>query len=609
MGLLARKRRPGSGPALAQIRPVSSVTADRSPLPVTTVQTFAERRTGGARVQRLLFLITQFDTGGAQAQALLRLSHLDASRYDVTLCVLTAQVGYLLDRVRARGIRVIVAGLEQIPTPYGKLQRLRQIIDAERPDVVTGMLFADHTYGMLASVLADVPLVVADMQNERASLRSYSPGIRVAQMICLGVCADVIVGCSARVRDSYVGAWPWMAGRARAILNSIDPSEAPAPRENVSTEPLRVRIGTLGRLMAQKHHDLLLRAAARVVARHPDARFAIAGDGPLRAALEQRIRTLGLEQHVELNGETKAPYEFLNSLDVFVLSSLWEGLPVVAMEAMTCGVPVVSTRVGGVEEIVDESTGLLCPPDDEEALANAIARLVADPALRRALGEASRTRARDRFDVRGAVRQWEAIYRTAPARPAGDTPAAGREDDTGISRLPVMPVSRVLLLRTCPQPRALRIAADLRAAYPEARLDVLCQDEWLEPTGTALPDARCIAYGSGSFTLKKLGARRLHALRRARYDLVVLPYNHASATGYRHAEVAALLAGRGRVLCYAAWSNDTYPLPLRTWSSFPRQAIARSFLLLPMAVMVLRALGKAAWRRLVTRPPARWDLA
>jgi glycosyltransferase involved in cell wall biosynthesis len=575
------------------------------------LHTLADRRTGAARRQRLLFLVTQFETGGAQAQALLRLSHLDPSRYDVTLCVLTSVSGYLLDRVKANGIRVIRAGLDLTPTLYSKLRRLQAIIDAERPDVVTGFLYKDHTYGMLASVLSDVPLVVADMQNEWICQRSYPLGIRVSQIVCLGLCADVIVGCSARVRDSYVRAWPWIGGRTRAILNSIDPAEAPAERDAASADPATVRIGTLGRFQAQKHHDLLLRAAARVVARHPQARFVITGDGPLRAALEQRVRALGLEQHVELPGETKTPYEFLNSLDVFALSSLWEGLPVVAMEAMACGVPVVSTRVGGVAEIVDETTGVLCPPDDERALADAITQLIEDPARRRALGEASRTRARERFDVRGAVRQWEDIYRTAPARHIedDDPPAAVRVDDAPNGLVPNMTVSRILLLRTCPQPRALRIAAELRNVYPNARLDVLGQDQWREAIGTALPDARYIPYGNGPLTLRKLGWRRLNALHRAGYDLVVLPYNLASETGYRHAELVALVAGGGSVLCYAAWTDDVYPLPLRTWSSFPRQAFGRTLFMVPAAGLVLRALGKGIWRRLVTRRPARWDLA
>ncbi|HEX7086259.1 MAG TPA: hypothetical protein VF198_07835, partial [Vicinamibacterales bacterium] len=84
-----------------------------------------DRPASAATRRRLLFLITQFDTGGAQAQVLLRMAHLDATRYDVTLCLLTSRAGYLLDRVRERGIRVIHAGLDEQPTVYRKLVRMR----------------------------------------------------------------------------------------------------------------------------------------------------------------------------------------------------------------------------------------------------------------------------------------------------------------------------------------------------------------------------------------------------------------------------------------------------------------------------------------------------
>ncbi len=556
--------------------------------------------------RRLLFLITQFDTGGAQSQALLRMAHLDPARYDVTLCLLTSRAGYLLERVRASGIRVIHAGLDQQATVYRKLARIREVLEAERPDVVTGVLCWDHTYGLLGAALAGVPLILADLQNERAAVRrSFSRGFRVAEATVLGLCADAIVGCSRAVRDSYLRAWPWIRGRATSIPNAIDVGAAPARAiRRLPDDGRALRIGTLGRLMAQKNHALLLRAAARVVREAPHVRFVIGGDGPLRGDLERQIEALGLGDHVELIGETRAPYAFLQSLDLFVLSSDWEGLPVVAMEAMACGVPVVATNVGGVAEIVDETIGLLCPPGDEAALAAAIVALARDPDRLSALGDGARRRAERECDVSSAVARWSALYDLVPPRniqpDARLIPGSASRPMTPV-RLPNERVTRLLVLRLCPQHRLRAIVGQLQHAYPDATIDVLCQSEWEERTLRDLPGCRALVYGSGPFSLHVAGSAMLRRLRAARYDFVVLPYNLASEAGYRQAELAALWAGRGRLLPFAAWTDPVAPLAVRTWYSLFWIVAARHLDGLFAAGLIARGLWKGLRRRLAGR--------
>jgi glycosyltransferase involved in cell wall biosynthesis len=567
----------------------------------------ADRRAGAAAPElrrRLLFLITQFDTGGAQAQLLLRMAHLDPARYDVTLCLLTSRAGYLLERVRARGIRVIHAGLDQQPTTYRRLVRMRELLTAERPDVVTGVLCWDHTYGLLGAALAGVPLILADLQNEREAVRrGFSRGFRVAEAAVLGLCADAIVGCSRTVRDSYLRAWPWVRGRAIAIGNAIDVAEAP-PRATRRADGVRpVRIGTLGRLMAQKNHALLLRAAARVVREAPDVRFVIGGDGPLRGELERQIVELGLTAHVELTGETRTPYAFLQSLDLFVLSSDWEGLPVVAMEAMACGVPVVATDVGGVAEIVDDTTGVLCPPGDEAALAAAIVALARDRDRRLVLGDGARRRAERECDVSSGLARWRALYDLVPPRkaPRGAVPSGRAPRPTAFERLPAGAVNRLLVLRLCPQPRLRAVVDQLRRAYCGATIDVLCQSEWEERTLRDLPGCRALVYGSGPFSLTLAGSAMLRRLRAARYDVVVLPYNLASEAGYRQAELAALWIGRGRLLPFAAWTDTVVPLAIRTWRRLFWIVAARHLDGLFAAGLIARGLWNGLLRRLAGR--------
>jgi glycosyltransferase involved in cell wall biosynthesis len=164
-----------------------------------------------------------------------------------------------------------------------------------------------------------------------------------------------------------------------------------------------------------------VRALAAV--RDPAFMSRIVGDGPERPALEAEIRAAGLLQRVELAGERRDVPQLLEDADVFVLSSRSEGAPLSILEAMAAGLPVVASAVGGVPEIVDDgTTGLLVPPGDAGALAAALERLLADPALRSRLGGAGWERVRERFDLAQLRRSHLELYDRELARVGRATP-------------------------------------------------------------------------------------------------------------------------------------------------------------------------------------------
>ena len=166
---------------------------------------------------------------------------------------------------------------------------------------------------------------------------------------------------------------------------------------------------TVGRLQAPKDPITLVRALAELGAtgRGGDRRRR-----PRPAAVESEVRRLGLESVVRLAGERDDVGELLAGADLFVLSSRSEGLPLSILEAMAAGLPVVASSVGGVPELVVEGeTGLLVPPGDPHALAAAMERLLDDPALRRRLGAAGRTRVSEHFDLAVARRAHLDLYR------------------------------------------------------------------------------------------------------------------------------------------------------------------------------------------------------
>ena len=187
-------------------------------------------------------------------------------------------------------------------------------------------------------------------------------------------------------------------------------------------------VGNVAALVPHKGQRHLLDAAARVVAHVPDARFVIVGAGELHDTLAARIARLGLEGQVILTGFRTDALSLLKGFDLFVMSSVTEGLGTSVLDAMACGRAVVATRAGGIpESVVDGETGLLVPARDPAALASAIVRLLRDRSWREALGRAGQTRARARFSAARMVTETAAVYDDLAGRSrAGDTghPAA-----------------------------------------------------------------------------------------------------------------------------------------------------------------------------------------
>lgn len=179
-------------------------------------------------------------------------------------------------------------------------------------------------------------------------------------------------------------------------------------------------------LRPQKGIDVFVRAAADVLARVPDASLAVVGDGELRAELEALASELAIGPRLRFVDFEPPSARALRDLDVFVLPSRWEAFPISVLEALACGVPQVATDVGGTAEaVVEGETGLLCPPEDAPALADAIVSLLADPARREAMAAASRERHARHFTVEAMAAGTVAVYRAALARHGGTRVVAG----------------------------------------------------------------------------------------------------------------------------------------------------------------------------------------
>ncbi len=221
--------------------------------------------------------------------------------------------------------------------------------------------------------------------------------------------------------------------RIKLIRNGIDLKKFSSSREGCQrirhefgiTED-QLLIGSVARFSFQKGHEFTIEAIPSIIRACPQSRFLLVGDGPEREKIQRRIQELDLSSFVTITGERQDIPDLLSALDLFLLTSIFEGLPLSVLEAMAVGTPVIATAVNGTPEaIADGLTGVLIPPQDSQAVAQAVIALLMDPGKRRALSRESRQRVQKYFDQSFVVRQVEDLYDNgiALAKPFQPTPA------------------------------------------------------------------------------------------------------------------------------------------------------------------------------------------
>ena len=259
-------------------------------------------------------------------------------------------------------------------------------------------------FGLVGAILARVPAIVATVQLYVDF--PIDPSIFVQQrLIVAGVGRYIAV--SQAVAQRMLRKLRWPARKVQVIRNSVSTAAPdPACDRPVARAGLPVVL-TVARLDEQKGHRYLLEAAAQV----PEAQFVLAGDGPLRASLEAQARSLGVEGRIQFLGYRRNITDLLAGCDVFVLPSLYEGLPLSILEAMSAGKPVIATQIGGTDEaVIAGETGILIPPADPDALATAIRTILADQPLAQRLATAGRARVEQEFSAKKMVQQVTHIY-------------------------------------------------------------------------------------------------------------------------------------------------------------------------------------------------------
>lgn len=359
------------------------------------------------RKLHVLFFVPILGGGGAEKHLVRVANHLDPERFRVSLAV--ARSGGSYHSELQQHVEVHDFGGERKRSSMGAVLRaikpLRQLIDRDRPDVLCPVMDASNL-AAVASVrsLPSPPKIVLSVQAppavRGAGLRGMKKRLWAQVTRSLYRRNHRIIALSTGVAESIAAVAPAAADRVEVIYNAgVDAAVlegASQPLPPMDRPPGKPLIVACGRLTEQKGFRYLLDAFARVRS-EMDVGLWIIGDGPDRDHLEHRIRELDLRGEVQLLGFKDNPYQYMAAADVFVLSSLWEGFGNVVVEAMACGAPVVSTDCpyGPGEIIQDRESGLLVPPANAAALAEAVLQVLRDEQLRRSLASQATVRARD----------------------------------------------------------------------------------------------------------------------------------------------------------------------------------------------------------------------
>lgn len=393
------------------------------------------------RRAKVLHLITHLGVGGATDNTLLTVQGLSRERYEVHLGagVLLPDEEYTDWTPRGREAAddfFTIPDLVRPIRPWGDLRsllRLTGLMKERRYDIVHTHCAKAGIVGRIAARRAKVPIVVHTFHSfswkvtgdPGASLRRRSietlkrRGFVALERYTAKISDALITVADLNKREALeVGLAP--AERITTVCSGIDvdrfasaADRATACRE-LGLDPARPIVGTIGRLSTQKDPLTFVRAAREVLRRKPDVQFLLVGDGPLandvRSAVEgdDRIRLMGYRDDVPL---------IVSVLDVFVLSSLWEGLGRALTEAMSVGIPVAATAVDGIPELVrDGETGRLCPPGDPEKLADNIVWMLDNASQARRMGALGRERVRPLYTQEKMVDGIDAVYRDLLSR-------------------------------------------------------------------------------------------------------------------------------------------------------------------------------------------------
>lgn len=328
---------------------------------------------------------------------------------DVELCVVLLNRARLADELENLGIEVYVVD-ESTHSFVALIRDFSKIVASFAPNVIHSHRYKENLLAWIVSCGRRAPKLIATQHGmpERVGARRHIKGrLRNSLFFRLLSCRfNRTVLVSEEMRQALVGSYGFTEKNVMVIHNGIS-----VPDDEIHRSGQRLTIGSAGRLFPVKDFSLLVDIARLVTSQSETVDFVLAGDGPQRLILEEKVRRYGLEDRFKFSGHVDDMDVFYRSLDVYINTSVHEGIPMSVLEAMSHGLPVVVPKVGGFPEIVEEGvSGYLVAGRNPKAFAEAILGLLQTD-HRRSIAEAARQRVVDCFSREAMARKYYEMYR------------------------------------------------------------------------------------------------------------------------------------------------------------------------------------------------------
>ena len=367
----------------------------------------------GLMTKKVMFVISGLEKGGAEYQLVAVASELSRRGWDVTvLSFLPLSPNSWANELSDTDVTLITLHADKGLGKYTSLVSAVRHIKRISPDVLVGFMFHGIMTARIAGRIGGVTANVSSIHSERDG------AFRERIMALTDSLTDAVAVLSQDLASDLAHKRIASPSRMHIIPNSVDvPRFAMRIYGHPTRELLRIAHDqflwlAVGRLDEAKDYPNLLHAFSELSNINPNARLIVAGDGPLKSDLESLMQHLGIEERVSLLGLRQDMPALYVASDAFVLSSAWEGMPNVVLEAMASSTPVVATSVGAVPEMIaDGESGLIVPPRDPEALAEAMEHMMALSHIRRqAVGAAGYARVLSDFSRESVIDKWEDLF-------------------------------------------------------------------------------------------------------------------------------------------------------------------------------------------------------
>lgn len=364
-----------------------------------------------SRPIKVLQLISRLPVGGAEDLVAAMVRGLDPARFQVQAATI-GPLGQVGEELLREGYPVTALNLDLKDTPFFRLVgAVRRLLRDKQPDILHTHLYHPNLYGRLAALGLPLKGVVASVHNSYNRVKLH----RSVWNYLLSFRTQRVLVSSPQVWQD-VRRWDRVpAGKLLIIpygvrLQGLEPP-CGTPEAKKALGLSGFVVGTLGRLEEQKGHRHLLAAIPELSRHIPDLTVVLVGEGREENSLRTQARELGVAHLVRFLGTRRDLALVFRAMDLFVLPSLWEGLPLALLLAMGAGLPVVGTMVSGISEVIREGVnGRLVPPGDCAALAQAVVELYREPGWRRRLGEAAKDTVAREYSQEAMLRRLEALY-------------------------------------------------------------------------------------------------------------------------------------------------------------------------------------------------------